>query len=175
MLNKKIILALLGLLGTFLIGAIILPDQYRVERSVRIKAPMDKVFSEVSYLENWEKWSPWKRQDPEATYSYSGVLGEEASSMTWDGEVVGRGSLRLKKIEKNQKINTVLNFVEPFESSSNGEWIFKKEGEFVVVTWANYGPLSYPLERYLGFFAFDSMIGEDFQQGLNNLKEVCEQ
>lgn len=51
---------------------------------------------------------------------------------------------------------------------------FNKEGENMLVTWAIEGELGYnPLMRYFGL-GIESVWGPELEQGLQNLKEVCE-
>lgn len=172
--KKTLPISLLGLLGLFLLGGVLLPKDYRVSRSTVMQCTPEAVFARVSDLRSWKEWSPWQLMDPEAETTYQGAPGELGASMAWNGEKVGVGSLTFEELEINTRIQTSLKFVEPFESSSNGEWLFEQTPEGTRVTWANYGELGYPLERYMGYFMFDDMMGGDFEAGLAELKKQCE-
>jgi hypothetical protein len=172
--KKLLPVSLLALLGLFLLGGVLLPKDYRVARATVMQCTPEEAFTRVADLRTWKSWSPWQRMDPEAKTTYQGAAGELGASMAWNGEQVGVGTLTFKVLEPHTRIQTELRFIEPFASTSNGEWLFEATLEGTRVTWANYGELGYPLERYMGYFMFDNMLGSDFEAGLAELKKQCE-
>ena len=56
---------------------------------------------------------------------------------------------------------------------STGKWHFKPlDNNKTEVTWSMEADLGFnPISRYFGLF-FDSMIGPDFEKGLNNLNNI---
>ena len=54
----KLFLALVALLVIVLVVASTKPDSFRVERSVSIKAPADKIFPYINDLHQWDAWTP---------------------------------------------------------------------------------------------------------------------
>ena len=40
------------------------PDTLRVQRSVSIKAPPERIFPLISDFHQWRSWSPYEQKDP---------------------------------------------------------------------------------------------------------------
>jgi hypothetical protein len=56
----------------FIVGyGMTLSGESRVERSITINSPANKVFKEVNTFNNILDWSPWTKIDPETEYEYS--------------------------------------------------------------------------------------------------------
>jgi len=170
---KKILLFVAALLVLLLIIAVLLPADFRVERSTTINAPVEKVFEQVADLNNYKEWNPWSEQDPDANTTLSEQSRGKGSIWTWNGEIIGVGSLEIVKLEEGKSIETKVTFFEPMESTSFGFWQFENTDNGTSVSWAFEGSLSYPVERFMGFF-MDDMLGKDFEKGLANLKKRCE-
>ena len=64
----KIIGIIAGLVAIVVIGilayAATLPDTFRVQRSVSIKAPPEKMFPLINELKTMNEWNPFAKQDP---------------------------------------------------------------------------------------------------------------
>ncbi|MDW7693740.1 SRPBCC family protein [Flammeovirgaceae bacterium SG7u.111] len=168
----KIIFGIVAALAiAILVIAAVLPSEYHVERSIEINKPASEIFPHVVDLHNWDAWSPYRAADLEAKYEYSG--NGVGSKMSWEGEVVGVGSLTIKEITPHKEMKTHLKFVDPQMTESDGTWTFEESANGTRVTWANDGKLGYPMGRVFGLF-LDGMIGTEFQKGLNNLKKTVE-
>ncbi|MEN8122989.1 MAG: SRPBCC family protein, partial [Bacteroidota bacterium] len=152
---KKIILFIVALIVLLLIIAALLPAEYRVERSITINAPVEKVFEQVVDLNNYVKWNPWSDQDPEAKSKISENSRGVGSVWLWDGAVIGKGELSIVKLDEGRSIETRVEFFEPMARTSSGFWKFEGINNSINVRWAFKGSLSYPVERYMGFFIDD--------------------
>lgn len=170
---KKILIVLIIILAITLIVAIALPNQYKVERTIVIDAPPSAVYPLVAELENWNVWSPWADMDPEAKHTYTGVSGQPGSSWKWDGEILGSGAMTHTELEPNKAVKSTLEFYSPQQMRSDEMWTFESVNGSTKVTWSDYGDLDYPVGRYFGLF-IDDMMGDDFEQGLQNLKKMAE-
>lgn len=171
---KRILLFIIIVIVLALIIAIFLPSKYSVERSVVINAKEGKIMSQIVDLKKWDYWSPWKPQDTAAIYKYNDTIGVGAS-MEWKGEIVGEGKLRLTEIIPMKSIKYVINFIEPFESISEGTYSFEPDENGVKVTWKDEGALSWPIARWMGVIMnFDKQMGPDFEKGLLLLKDRVE-
>jgi hypothetical protein len=53
-------IALVVIVAGILIAAATRPDNFRVERSVRMSAPAAKIFHYVNDFHQWGVWSPWE-------------------------------------------------------------------------------------------------------------------
>ena len=174
---KIIVYAILALVALFFVIAVVLPSEYRVERSVQVACPDSVVFQQVLHYENWVKWSPWQEMEPDAKNSFpppdsSGMVG---ATWHWEGEKIGVGSLTLREVVPNRKIVSDLAFVKPYESAADDIWNFEALPEGGTrITWLSQGPLSYPLERYMGLFMDGTFLGPPMEKGLAKLKQICE-
>ena len=171
---KKILLFVVALLVLLLVIGVLLPSEFKVERSANINVPVEKVFVQVADLNNYVKWNTWSEQDPEAKVTVSVPSRGEGSIWSWEGEIIGKGSLLIVKLEDGKSIETKVVFYEPKQSEASGFWKFESTEKGVNVSWTLKGNLSYPVERYMGFF-IDDILGKDFEKGLANLKKRCEE
>ena len=96
-----VVVAVAGLL----IYAATRPDDFRVERSIAVKAPPDKVMALVGDLRGWTAWSPYEKKDPGMKRSYSGAPAGKGAIYEWDGNnQVGRG--RMEILEATPSLRT---------------------------------------------------------------------
>ena len=49
------------------------PASFRLQRSVLINVPPDKVFALISDFKQWPHWSPWEKLDPNMARTFSGT------------------------------------------------------------------------------------------------------
>lgn len=169
---KVILYAVIGIVTLFLIVALLLPSQVRVERAIVIEQPVEVVYSLVSDFGNYKKWNPWSKKDPAAKGKLSGNPGEAGQRWSWEGELVGKGYMSLEEAIPNKMIKSKLKFLQPFEAESWDIWSFEPTSGGTKVTWANEADLDYPVGRYFGLF-YDGIIGPDFEKGLENLRSLA--
>ena len=87
--NLSIIFLCLGVAILLLLAyASTRPDEFRVERRLRIAAPADKVWPLVSELRAFNRWNPYERKDPLIKSAYSGA----ASGVGSREKLVGTGT-----------------------------------------------------------------------------------
>lgn len=171
---KKILYAVIGVIVLLLVVAIFLPSEYKVSRSIEINQPDSIVFAKVVDFNYRASWDPWVSMDPEAKTTISGPVGQPGSTWSWEGKETGKGRMTIVKVEKNRMIESKLEFLEPQAGESDVTWKFEPAAGGTMVTWQFSGAADYPVGRYLGLF-MDTMVGSDFEKGLNNLKRVCEE
>jgi hypothetical protein len=70
---KIIVTALIVVVAAILIMAATRPDTFRVERSIRVSAPPEKIFHYVNDFHQWGVWSPYEKLDPSMKRSYDGT------------------------------------------------------------------------------------------------------
>lgn len=163
-----VILAILGYAQT-------LPDTFRVERTVSIKAPPERIFPLLNDFRRWSAWSPWEKLDPDMKRSYNGLMPGAGSSYRWEGnDKVGAGRMEITVSEPPLKIGIKLDFTRPFEAHNSAEFTLAGKGDTTDVTWAMFGPSPYSSKVMAVFFSMDRLIGKDFETGLANLKTIAE-
>lgn len=172
---KKILLVLALALVAVLILAIFRPDTMVVERSATMAAPPAAIFAVVNDFSRWDDWSPWAKLDPEMTKSLEGPSSGVGAIYRWSGNnKVGEGSTTLVESVPNEKVAMKLAFVRPFAGESDVQLSFDPEGDGTKVTWAMRSPQPY-FGKLMGMFIdCEKMCGDQFLEGLENLKKVVE-
>ncbi len=169
------VLVILVVAGGVLIYASTRPDTFRVERTVTINAPADRIYPLISDFKAWTDWSPYEKKDPAMKRTYGSVTTGKGATYAWDGDKnVGQGSMEILEASPPSKVLIKLDFVKPFEAHNTAEFLLRPKGQATEVTWAIHGPS--PLaSKVMGLFMnFDDMIGKDFQAGLADLKALAE-
>ncbi len=162
------VLALLLLVGLFL------PGQYRVERSLAIRAKAEAVYPYLAGLRTWPEWTVWNQEvDPGVKFTYESPDTGAGAVYRWEGPKLGRGLLRLTRAETNKGVWYDLDF-DNGDRLSTGSLTLDETPEGARVTWVNEGELGRsPFSRYAGLF-LERIIGPDFDKGLANLKAKVE-
>jgi len=169
---KKIILAVLGLVLIFVAAVAMQPDEYHVERSASMDAPVAEVFSQVNDFHKWQAWSPWAKLDPEAKNTFEGSDLGEGAIFRWSGNAqVGEGSMTILESKANELIRIRLDFLKPFKDTATAEFTFKEDAGKTKLTWAMYGHRNFIGKAICMFMDMDKIQGEYFEQGLESLKE----
>ena len=170
---KKTLIVIVALMVLLVGIGFILPSEFRVERSVTIDAPADKVFPHLVDFKAWKNWGVWFKRDPQMVITYSGPEKQVGMMSSWKSESQGNGEMKLLSVIDNQKISYSLYFPE-FEMGSTGEMMLVEQEGKTVVTWVDYGDVgANPINHYFAAM-MDSMIGPDFESGLANLKVLVE-
>lgn len=168
-----IVLAIIGLL---VILGLIAPKSYDVSRSIEINKPLPEVFQYLKYIKNQDYWSPWKKKDPNMLQEFEGIDGEVGFVSKWEGnKEVGSGEQEILGIVDNKVIETELRFLKPWKSQSDAyikvEEISPNETK---VIWGFTGKNKFPMSIFMLFMNMDKAVGKDFEEGLENLKQVLE-
>lgn len=172
---KTIAFVVAVLIAGVLVFAATRPDNFRVERSVTIKAPPEKIYPYFDDFNRWAVWSPWEKLDPAMKRSFSGAPAGKGAVYAWQGNgKVGEGRMEVLESSPSSKLLIKLDFIKPFEGHNTAEYTLVPAGDSTRVTWAMYGPAPY-ISKLMGVFvSMDSMIGKDFEAGLANLKAAAE-
>ncbi|MEM9721475.1 MAG: SRPBCC family protein [Bacteroidota bacterium] len=172
----KILGVILGItLAVLLVLVFVAPTEMRVERSIKIDAPSDLVFPEISSFSQMDNWSPWAKLDPEMQKEIVGEDGRVGSTYKWSGnELVGKGQQTFTEIDPGKGVKTKINFVEPWESEANA-FINLKAGEAdTEVVWGFVSDVPKPMNVMNFFMDFSKEVGNDYDKGLKALKEYVE-
>ena len=171
----KIVSIVLALaLVSLLLYATTRPDSFRLERSITIKAPPEKIFAHLADFKLWGAWSPWEKLDPAMKRTHSGAPAGKGAQYAWAGDKAGAGSMEVLEATPSSKVHIKLDFTKPFEAHNLVDFTLKPAGDSTQVTWAMYGPSNYMTKLIHIFFDMDKMVGKDFESGLADLKAVSE-
>ena len=172
---KVSFMALLSLTGLFIIISTLLPDKYRVERSILIEASLPAVFEQINDFNNMQHWSPWLDYDPFMKTNIEGNPGQSGYTYSWDSrsKKLGKGSLTRISAETDKYIHNML-ILEDYGMTSKEEWFLKNTGSKVELTWANSGKISFAFRIPASLMSMEKMIAPDFDKGLKRIREYCE-
>jgi uncharacterized protein YndB with AHSA1/START domain len=175
---KKIAGAVLALVVLAIAGGYLLPSTVHVERAIVVDAPPAQVFALLSDFNAWDGWSPWAKLDPNTDMAITGTgLGQ---TMTWasDNPQVGQGSQTIVAMDAPNSLTTHLAFGDM--GMADATFTLQPEEDQTRVVWAldsdmraGVPLLAQPINTYFGFL-MDSMVGHDYEVGLQNLKELAE-
>ena len=179
--HRKLKIAILVILLAALaitIGILRQPNIFYVTESATIGAPPAAVFAEINDLRRWEAWSPWAKMDPKAVITYEGPPQGMGAEMGWNGNSsVGAGSMKIVDSEPGARVRLRLMFEAPMKSWALSEFTLapQKDGQETQVTWSMYSHCNVTCKAMGLFMNCRKMVGEQYAEGLANLKAVVEQ
>jgi hypothetical protein len=172
---RKIVIVVLALIAGVLALAATKPDTFRVERSVSIKAPPEKIFPLIDDFHQWGAWSPWENKDPAMKRTHSGAPHGKGAAYAWEGNnAVGSGRMEIAESSPPSKVTVDLYFLKPMEAHNVADFTLTPEAGATKVTWAMHGPSPFLTKVMHVFLSMDAMVGKDFEAGLANLKAAAE-
>jgi hypothetical protein len=172
---ESLVIVFAVLIALLLIYAATRPASFRVERSVIINAPPEKIFPLINDFREWEPWSPWEKVDPAVKRSYSGAASGEGAIYEWNGNKnIGQGRMEIVESLPPSIVKLKIDFIKPFEAHNTIEFKLVTQGDSTTVTQAMYGPSPF-ISRLMGVFcSMDKMVGQKYEEGLANLKALSE-
>jgi len=174
MLKILLVVVVVAVVGVLALAAM-QPEEFRIERSTRIKAPPEKVFALIDDMHRWTAWSPWEKKDPAMQRTFSGAEHGTGAKYAWHGNKdVGQGSMLITESTPASRVAIDLDFVTPFEAHNKVEFTLTPDGDTTTVNWAMAGPMPFISKVICLFVSMDRMVGKDFETGLANLKAAAE-
>jgi len=169
---KKIAIGLLILVGLLVVIGFFMPRKSEVTRSVVINASPETVFPFVNNLKNWELWSPWQAMDPTVKLTYGTVYEGVGGTYSWDGPETGKGTVTITSSEFPKQMLNDVTFdgmgtskaaynLEQVEGGTKLSWSFESDNGMN------------PFMRLMSV-VMEGMLGDQFDQGLNKIKELAE-
>ena len=151
--------------------------EYDVSRTVVINRSREEVYNFVRQLRKQPLWNPWFKRDPEAILKYKGEDGKIGASFYWKGnKKVGEGIQRIVKTKQGKVFETKILFVKPVKVNAL-TYIGVKEiaPERTKMVWGTRGNLAFPLTIISIFYSPEKALGEKFDEGLKELKQILEE
>lgn len=169
-----IIYSLGAIILALLIGAALMRKVYNVEKSIIVHCDVTKAMEHISDFQYYSQWNPWQQSDPTAASTITGAAGTVGHKYAWVGKKIGEGSLTLLSIDK-KNIHFELEFLKPWKSKASDDWSFEAwgDGSETKIIWQNSGQLPWPIARLMGPLITKN-LNTQFEQGLMNLKKMCE-
>lgn len=172
---SKILIGFVILIGGVCAVASLQSDDMIVTRSATIAAPPEAVFKVVNDFRQWDNWSPWSKLDPAMTKTLEGPAEGVGAIYRWSGNSeVGEGSTTLVESKPGEKVGMKLEFIRPFAGTSDVQFTFAPEGGGTKVTWDMQSKKPFMGKVMSLFMNCEKMCGDQFNEGLANLKKVVE-
>lgn len=172
---KKILIVLAVVVIIFAVVVAMQPSDFRIVRSATMSAPPSKIFVQVNDFHNWPAWSPWEKMDPVMKRTYAGAAAGTGAIYSWAGNNdVGEGRMTITESRPDERILIKLEFTKPFAAVNTTEFVFIPEGNQTVVTWSMAGENNFLSKAVSLFMSMDKMVGDQFEQGLANMKALVE-
>ncbi|QOY88480.1 SRPBCC family protein [Paludibaculum fermentans] len=172
---KTILIALAVAIAGILLFATTRPDTFRVERTITIQAPPEKIIPFLEDFHQWPAWSPYEKLDPAMKRTLSGAERGKGAVYQWDGNrKAGSGRMEVLDVVPSSKVSIQLEFTQPLESKNLAEFDLMNKGGATSVTWSMSGPQPYVTKVVTIFVSMDKLVGGDFETGLVNLKAAAE-
>jgi len=165
----------LGILILLIIAvAYLVPRHQHVERHIVINATAEQIFPYVNSFQRFYIWSPWTNRDPDAVYTFEGPADGVGARMTWAGNKnVGVGSQEITVSDYPSHLETALDFDAQGVATAFFD-LAPADGGGTHVTWGFDTDMGMnPIARYMGLM-MDTWVGGDYQQGLENLRNLVE-
>lgn len=165
--------------GALLAYARTRPDTFRVERAIRIAAPILQVAEQIDDFRQWQTWSPWEHIDASLQRTFSGAEAGVGAVYEWSGTgKAGSGRMEITEMRTGSEgalITIKLDFLKPFKASHTAEFLMLPSEAGTDLTWAMFGASPF-VSKVMGVFIdMDRLVGKDFEAGLAALKRNAEQ
>ncbi|MEM8817464.1 MAG: GyrI-like domain-containing protein [Pseudomonadota bacterium] len=169
---QRAVYVIFGLFAAILLIGLLLPRFVRVELDTTADAPPSVVFAQAESLERMALWAPFDEDDSTARVAFAEPARGEGASVSWNGTVVGSGSLQIVESIPYQYVSYLLNPGEPGEAVSWIELEANPNGTRIVRGFEHdYG---YNLVgRYFGLL-WRGVLERDYGQSLERLKTLVE-
>ncbi|WP_394220655.1 SRPBCC family protein [Alteromonas gracilis] len=170
---KKLFTVLGVVVLMLVVASFFIPKDYSVERTITINAQPSEIYPYIVDLREWKKWGVWFKRDPDMKLNYSGPDRAIGMRSEWQSETEGNGEMEIAQLEHNKRVLYRLYFPD-FDMGSTGTLEIEPTASGSRVTWRDEGSVdNNPINRYFALM-MDSMIGPDFEMGLENLKVLVE-
>lgn len=169
----KIVAGLAAFIALLALIGLMLPKNFRIERSIVIAAPAGKIYPLIADPHMWPKWGVWNQRDPNMKMDFSGAASGAGAKWSWQSKSEGNGAMEFTAADPDKRIAYQLTFAD-FGMVSSGALTLSPGTAGTTVSWTNAGEFGgNPFMRYFGLM-MDRMVGKDFDAGLNNLKQLAE-
>jgi len=171
----KIVVVVAALIVAVLVFAATKPNSFRVQRSIVINAPADKIFALINDLRAWESWQPDDQEDATKKKTFAGPSSGVGATLEWDSRGRGgKGRLVISDSVPLSKVAIKADFVKPFEAHNLNEFVLQPDAGGTKVTWSIQASNLYAMKLVGVFFNIQREFEKHVGTGLNNLKSAAE-
>lgn len=168
---KKIVIALLIIIAIPLIIALFVPKDFHNEGEIVVNKPKQVVFDYIKNVKNQDNFGVWQLSDPDMETTSEGTDGTVGFKYSWDSKKLGKGAQIITNIVEGERMESEMFFLD-FNDDANKSYfsVEEKSSDETLVKWGIMGKTPYPWNLMSLFYNMD----KDFDQGLENLKEILE-
>lgn len=163
----------MAVIGIIVLIASTKPDEWTVQRRRTIPGAPAKVFPYLDDLHKFLEWSPWAKLDPNMKLTYGVPVSGNGANLSWEGNgKVGVGKLTITESRPNDLVRFQFDFYKPICCTNTHELVLNPEGSQTVVSWTMKGKAPFYFKLILVFTSCDTMMADNLENGLANLKTV---
>ena len=164
-----------GVVAAFAVRFATRGDTFRVERSITINAPPERIYPLLVNFREWRRWSPWEGLDPALQRTFSGAESGVGSVYEWAGnKKAGEGRMEIVRAESPREVSLKLDFIKPFESHNTTDFALTPVEGGTRVSWAMHGANTVATKLMQTVITMDRLVGGDFEKGLAALRSEAE-
>lgn len=169
------VLSALAVVVVLLIVIALRPSSFTVTRSVVITAPPTRIFAQLEDFHAWAAWSPWERIDPACQRAFSGPVSGVGAGYYWLGNTkVGEGRMTITESRPGEHLGIDIEFIKPFAARNRVMFDLTTADGSSTVSWSMSGKSGFLFKAMGLVMNCDKMIGDQYEQGLAQLKAVSE-
>lgn len=149
------------------------PGAFRVERSVHIAAPLERIEPFISDLRGFNSWNPFSQGQP-VQITYTGPERGIGAGYDFVGSAAsGRGQLVIVDAAPG-KVRMRLAMLAPLRCENELEFLLVAGADGTEVSWAMHGVSPF-IAKLMGLVVnTDRMVGREMETGLVALKAQAE-
>ncbi|MFC5478587.1 SRPBCC family protein [Massilia suwonensis] len=168
-----IFLILAVLLGAASFAAWRRPDAFRIERSIHIDAPPERIYALIADLRRFNTWNPFAR-DKKLILDYSGPQQGAGAAYDFSGPgAAGRGRLAILDAAPG-KVTMQLTMSAPLRCENTIEFLLAPGVQGTGVSWIMLGRSPFVAKLMGLLFDTDRMVGRELETGLAALRDQAE-
>lgn len=175
---RKFFLSLAALAALALAGLLAFaatrPDTFRFERSTTIGASPAQIRPLIDDMKRFNSWNPYAQKVPASKASYRGPAAGPGATYDFEGDEVGKGTIRIVEPSGPDVVSMQLDMQEPMATRNHIDFRLEPQASGTRVTWSMHGPTPYVAKVLHVLFDMDAMMARDFDAGLASLKALAE-
>jgi uncharacterized protein YndB with AHSA1/START domain len=175
----RLVFILGGMLSAVIVAVLVLaaarPSDYRVERTVLLKAPPEKVYTLIEDVRRWPDWSMEDEKDPKLKRAFFGPARGTGAGYDWaGGPHSGKGRATITEAVPPSRVVVQVQVKEPYEDKSTLEIHLSPHDSGTLLRWAASGGMSYFTKVTTAFTTMDAVMGPRVEDSLAKLKLLAE-
>lgn len=149
-----------------------LPNTWRIDKAVLVRASPRRIFSLLDTLENWAQWTVWNPQnEPSLTFTYEGGQVGVGATQIWKSNRLN-GKLKITKISLDSELQYEFQLSQAGLCIKGTLVLGVADTLYTQVAWRceleDLSKSINPIQKYLGY-ALQKSFDTDMEESLNNL------